>query len=1309
MLLPSDVARLVLGYLQQEKLPSTCRSFIAESPDLREYAEHHTEDGTVPGCLLSLFGKNLATILNEYISMKAKENQTEVPFMVSSLWKKLDLTLSQIRSMQESAAFNHHQRARTRKGINDRLQQRMLTSPLAVSVSPAPQPVIHQTSTPIMATQYVLRPLQTPSALQTITNSSFGGESTVQSNNSTSISIVEPAQGRSAVCTPRKPPPAATAAPMRRKPEIQRRRRAAPLKSTTGASDGDMGREADSLQAIIDKDFPQMVIENAREKILSNKSLQEKLAENINKFLGSDSAAHCSKQADGTTPEQDTSIDEILGLQGGEMHMSEEAIHDILTQTELDPDFQEMYDLFSCVSAKAPKMTPRDALTSNHEPKRLTEEVKRQVVERLLDVESSSTECAKKIDICLKGNSDANLPGQYNGKSLVDQTSQLTKTTQQACANEKSNSENQTSSCDNQNPAVIVIESTIGDPVMDASMDIPGDEVVVSSQMQDIEIKNISLSKVGEVYGFHIAEDILQPNTVVVDTSISVGTESLRTVNEEPKDLPSTEVVAITGTPSDETWQDTNKNDPVIPPVPNVPGTPEKDIYVTETTKPGPLNKPCSVATKQQENATVTVTSAAEERTALNAAANIELIACPGQISLAPETPTICSSVPSGSQTVLDDSSIVTLNIITEVLQEDTELHNAIKNINEDNYATIILSPLVKSQDIKRAIPTQENSILNLTDASLVGEQAQLVTQSNDGSISVNTLSGDCTIYSISETSNITGESSVVQLIPVTTSTFAPTGNIYINSCTANSGPNTNSNIVMWSNSSASSQKQPSVFQTPPRPGSVYTIGQTLSPKLSQGSTILLAAPVQPVLQGVVGMFPVSLVGQSGNTFTAPSHQILQVPVSKPVVPKPPRIQKHAPLKPSVNTGKSLSNSAAGSSSGSPSSVVQRAVLGLGNEVKRSDSEPLNTKPDDTALPNITNAAAKQCETHRRVLCFDGTTSTTAKLGSPSVTNSKSKKSDKKDSVQSVGSTSGNVSSSRSNVSKENKKTESLATSVVKNPKASSATSAATKDQAGENRPGAPSGGTLGNKENVLQVETGNQGAAQADKRSNTQEGEKFVQQPQEASKKPTSLPNILRRTPQKVQSKRVYTTSPLVKQASQLLQDIQFQSPISKQSSLEDLSLPPTPGSGLDDKPLDNHVDQIRTPTCKRSNEDGGTPKPMFPPATPDLPTCSPASEAGSENSVNMAAHTLMILSQASLAKPSGNTPLKDNTQQVKSSKRKLEETEDFERQSHKDHLNLSVLPKKKKTKKHRKRSVDSFPAGMDVDKFLMSLHYDE
>ncbi|XP_044140755.1 protein NPAT isoform X2 [Bufo gargarizans] len=1291
MLLPSDVARLVLGYLQQEKLMSTCRSFIAESPNLKEYAEHHTEEGSIPGCLLSLFGKNLTTILNEYIAMKTKENRAEIPFMVSSLWKKLDLTLSQIRSIQESAAFNNNQRARTRKGINDRLRQRMLTSPLAVSGSP-----IHQTSTPIMANQYILRPVHTPGALPPIASSSFGEESTVQNSNSTSISIVEPAASRSAVCTQRKPPPAATASPMRRKQDVQRRRRAAPLSSTALASEGGVGEDGDSLQGIIDGDFPQMVIDNAREKILSNKSLQEKLAENINKFLGSDSTAQSSKQADGTAAEQDPSIDEILGLQGGEMHMSEEAIHDILTQTELDPDFQELYDLFACVTAKAPKMTPRDSSTSNNDPKNVTEKGKKQdVVERVLDVESDSAPCTKKGDVCSKGKDGANLPDQYNGKSLVDQTSQLPSTSKQACANEKHGSETQTSSGDGLITALISIQSTDGDTAMDTSI---GANVVIDSEIENMEIKE------GAACGF-LSEDVLLPNTVAADKAIS--TESLRIVNEEPKDILNPEV-SITGTPSEEMLKDTSKSDPVIPPQTNMAETPqkEKDNQVTTSLKQSPLNRPCAAATDQQVNAADPVTSAGNGLTVQNTAVNVELTACS-----APETATLCSPVTSTSQPVLGDSSIVNFNIITEDLQEDAELDNAVNSINVDNYASIILSPLVKSQDLKRTIPTQENAIIDLTDSSPVGEQAQLEAPSTDGSLSINAFSGDCTIYSISGTSNSTGESNVIQIMPATSSTFAPTGNIYINS-----GPTMSSNIVMLSNSSASSQKQPSLFQSPPRPGSIYTVGQTMSPKLPQGSTIILASAVQPVLQGVMGMFPVSLVGQKGTTFTAPTHQILRVPISKPIVPKlplPPRSHKPALLKPAVNTGKSLSNSSADSLSGSSSSVVQR----LGNQGKRSESDSLN-KPVDTTVPDSTNAAAaaKELEAHRRVLCFDGTTSGAPKLGSPSSTNTKSKKTDKNETAPSVGSSSGNVSTSKSNMSKENKKSENAPPSVVKNPKASTTSASTTKDQATEKRPAAPSGGTLGNKENVLQVETGNQRAVQADKRSNTQESEKNVKRPQETSKKPpASLPNILRRTPQKAPPERVCPTSPLVKQASQLLQGMQFQSPTSKQSSQENLPLPSTPGSGLDDKPLDNHIEQTRTPTSKRYNEDGGTPKPMLPPATPDMPTCSPASEAGSENSVNMAAHTLMILSRASLAKSTGNTPLKDNTQQLKSSKstskkRKLEEAEESERQSNKrEHLSPSTLPKRKKAKKHRKKSEDSFPAGMDVDKFLMSLHYDE
>ncbi|KAK7810838.1 hypothetical protein U0070_020003 [Myodes glareolus] len=63
---------LLLGYLQQENLTSTCQTFILESSNLKEYAEHCTDEGFIPACLLSLFGKNLTTILNEYVAMKAK-------------------------------------------------------------------------------------------------------------------------------------------------------------------------------------------------------------------------------------------------------------------------------------------------------------------------------------------------------------------------------------------------------------------------------------------------------------------------------------------------------------------------------------------------------------------------------------------------------------------------------------------------------------------------------------------------------------------------------------------------------------------------------------------------------------------------------------------------------------------------------------------------------------------------------------------------------------------------------------------------------------------------------------------------------------------------------------------------------------------------------------------------------------------------------------------------------------------------------------------------------------------------------------
>lgn len=187
--------------------------------------------------------------------------------------------------------------------------------------------------------------------------------------------------------------------------------------------------------------------------------------------------------------------------------------------------------------------------------------------------------------------------------------------------------------------------------------------------------------------------------------------------------------------------------------------------------------------------------------------------------------------------------------------------------------------------------------------------------------------------------------------------------------------------------------------------------------------------------------------------------------------------------------------------------------------------------------------------------------------------------------------------------------------------------------------------------------------------------------------------------------------TSPLTKQAAEMLQDIQGLQPFStppKKSGLGclDLALPRTPGLG---RLHDDSLDGLRTPNRQRqSREREGTPRHLVPPATPELPSCSPASETGSENSINMAAHTLMILSRAART----GVPLKDSLRQEeaalpvavgKSKKRKQDE------QSPADKMEYSNSSRNRKKAKKQKKLLDSFPDDLDVDKFLSSLHYDE
>eukprot|EP00064_Thunnus_orientalis_P011982 superscaffoldBa00001786_g12015 len=203
---------------------------------------------------------------------------------------------------------------------------------------------------------------------------------------------------------------------------------------------------------------------------------------------------------------------------------------------------------------------------------------------------------------------------------------------------------------------------------------------------------------------------------------------------------------------------------------------------------------------------------------------------------------------------------------------------------------------------------------------------------------------------------------------------------------------------------------------------------------------------------------------------------------------------------------------------------------------------------------------------------------------------------------------------------------------------------------------------------------------------------------------------------PQSKAAKAPSKTSSLAKQAAEMLQGIQGlnspSTPVKRPGvSGTDLTLPRTPATGRNQE---ESIDCSRTPSRQKMGKDGeGTPKNTMPPNTPDVPSCSPASEAGSENCINMAAHTLMILSRAAIART--GTPLKDSLRQEgvseksptssKNSKKRKQSSPTASPPSKKD---SKQSPGKKKDRE-KKKLIDCFPHDLDVDKFLSSLHYDE
>uniref|UniRef100_A0A8C6XAD5 Nuclear protein, coactivator of histone transcription n=1 Tax=Naja naja TaxID=35670 RepID=A0A8C6XAD5_NAJNA len=1098
--LPREDGRL--SYLQQEKLLATCRAFILESSDLKEYAEHCTGEGFVPACLLSLFGKNLIAILNEYIVMKSKETTNDVPAMMSSLWKKLDYTLSQIRSaiadmkkqkcLQQSASSN-------------------LGSSLAVY-----QPG-QLTSTAVTATQVVLKPVIASSLAHTRLNSPSTHQGQIQES------------------------------------QI-----------------------------------------NSKEKILSSKCLQEKLAENINKFLGSDgNISQTAKQVESGPTIQESSIDEFLGLQVSEIHMTEEAIQEILEQTESDPAFQGLFDVFDFA------LSDRTECCSlpNHI---LSEKTNAEVLAPLKSDESGtvnnlSVNCSHSKEIV------------ENLQQVIDQS--VFPVSAQQNRNSPSSSDCQGSDKLESKPSATLAVEASGPNVVELQLEVVGTS-----------------------------------NSLNLDDPATDPEPCLKYGNQKLEDSEITQVEMQE--PSSSTKADA------------------ESLFLTSDKRP-----------------TETTTEPRKQS---------------------------CWGVSSSNQdTGVDPSNIVSLKIIIsddQFISSDTELNNAVSSITGENVPTIILSSPAKSPSkmTRKSITAEESE--RPGDSALI-EQNLLVLRSQDSVVSsLNIQNEDCAVFSVAGTSNVSKDGEFIQLMPATSTSFGSSNSIYIASCisepAALSTNVTPSNLVVFpgnSTSLASQVPMPPQLRTPPRTNGLFAMNPTMSPNFSQGSAIIIASPIQPVLQGMVGMIPVSIMGQNGSAISDPSCQILHMPVHTslssggvPKLPLPPKSYR-----------------------------IPRSKSNGGGKIGNSDKnicvdlkKKLETVPADTTSPS-----AKQNGSHRRVLCFDTTQP------------SQKEKNENPKFCQSSSNTL--LSSTKTQPSKRDR--ERTLPRILCKPDITSKNSAVKESQLEKKCSGPGLASDIlrkqtANKENELErnLVPQTQEAAPLPNSQPSLHHEKNSSSAQEVTKKQGLQPNAnnknagilpskeFKKEQTKSPSQVNSLTGPLTKQAVEMLCDIQRHSPASKLPENGELPLPRTP-SGTSDRHSDDTFD-IRTPTCKKYSEDSTTPRIMVPPATPDLPACSPASETGSENSVSMAAHTLMILSRAAIARTSTATPLKDNTQQFKSirsatKKRKQEDSMDCEKNSRttskKDVQNFALPIKKKKIK--QKKLPIAFPAEMDVDKFLLSLHYDE
>ncbi|XP_026082225.1 protein NPAT-like isoform X1 [Carassius auratus] len=1332
MLLPSDVARLVLGYLQQEGLTATSRAFIYESPNLKEYAEHSSGDGLIPACVfvcvefmidntVSLFGKNLITILNEYVAIKAKETsqETQIPAVMTSLWKKLDFTLNQIKSLQNSPAVQLNQRLRTMNSIqNMRRQQR----PLLASQSPMTG---HPPLTP--ALQCVPSPFSTPQGmLGHSTPVSYTSQHTRPSN----LCLSQPEESPLQILVPDNRLNPGPLSPARRKCDSPRRRGGGQLcvSGTNRATVVSSTLVVESQnEETVTENLSQIVIENARERILNDRSLQEKLAENINKILASDNSPQTSKAACSAV-EQEQSIDEILGLQG-EIHMTDDAIQDILAQTESDPAFQALFDLFDCGKGKTAECSEQaDGSFSTSTSAQESDETGHvdsasqtatgqedstsggESGAPNISTQSESISIKKSSSLCNATKSASTAP---QARIVTKQTGRGSTTSKRGLVRTRVSSSNKQSrgaastslrlndKADSRPPDQTVSSSSLTEEGAGMEIDEPENEISESVHIQLVPLESL-----------HANETLSENKSSQAPISTSQTTHTTETSNNASVNEPGQ---------NEDTGTSLSIQSEAVPSL----CLPQPDTSA-KTASPPPSNKtPLTPSFIQTQSNTV--------RSNLPAS---------GASSTA-TTPSI-SDTPAREP---DPNKIVSLKIIISDEQDevsaDAALNQAVSSITSDHIPTIFLSSPAKSP--AKTVPA--------TSAVITAEEtAQAVSclQGTEGVGSFRTPTRSAQSSGQPALGRPAGqETGFIQLLQAHP-TFGSSSSYFV--VTEPGATEQRSNVVLFPSNvpQGTVSSIPHVVTTPPRQRTVVSMGANVSQTYSPGSTIIISSPVQPMLQNV--MLPVSVMGQNTGKLTVLPNQMLTLPCSA-TVRQPAKVISRQKLAPKENTDM-----------GKTSTSGSGKVLPQASEQQKSISA---TSPS-----------------HRRILCFDVTPETTAAgqnslqtstLTSSAVTSSSAQQLQKENTqtepkqplvsdtckrrIETVrlpeinpkpvikDSEKVTIFHQQKEAPKSKVNEKGLDLIVVSS--TNSSNKAAIEPEA-LIRPESLKKLQASQKEDGGVVSKspapGPKQKPAGNTKEDSQEAPEKEFKPAERSSEKTSLQNSPGVTANKENeldgcqretsarpaedlapstakstvpvssssSKTLCKTSPLTKQAVEMLQDIQGQAPVAtppkrQVAGCPDLPLPRTPGPG---RAQDELTDGSRTPSRQRLRREGeSTPRLLPIPATPDIPSCSPASEAGSENSINMAAHTLMILSRA--ARTGG--PLKDSLRQEEASDGKSATPKGKKRKQiepsppAKKELLLSSSSSNKKKSKKQKKLLDSFPEDLDVDKFLSSLHYDE